>query len=60
MTKDTKELIGLYKKITGNTDVKIEGIMNFVLTSKDKCDIIYKKKGNLYYVRCRIYIKRNQ
>lgn len=40
LTKDTKELIRLYKKITGNTNVKIEEIMDFVLTSKDKCDII--------------------
>lgn len=30
LTKDTKELIRLYKKITGNTDVKIEGIMTSI------------------------------
>nr|DAL90045.1 MAG TPA: hypothetical protein [Caudoviricetes sp.] len=40
LTKDTKELIRLYTKITGNTNVKIEEIMNFVLTSKNKYDII--------------------
>lgn len=40
LVKDTKELIRLYKKITGNTNVKIEEIMDFVLTSKDKYDII--------------------
>ena len=40
LVKDTKELIRLYKKIIGNTNVKIEEIMDFVLTSKDKYDII--------------------